>query len=183
MKRLQLMVLCALVSHPGLVVLSQVPNAKAPMAADHWKELQIAFRERWQLGKITRVFGLPTWRHSPSKGALTVGFRNRSDEIETLVFELKNSRLESIEVYPVLMSLEEAVKLFGTQFSKQRYTFDDCLSDGESAPVFRDPKGQLVYYEYPALSMYLSIDEKSQLVRFAVFSRDPIGTKRSNCVP
>jgi hypothetical protein len=177
------MFLWSLFAQQTPIVIAQKRASGSFRSFDYWSQFRSAIRDRWDVHRITRIFGSPTFRYSPKKGELTLGFDKASGLINHFSFHFIAFKLESIEVYPEAMTLDEAVKTFGADFTTTRYRFDECLSDGEGAPIFKHPLGNLVYYEYRSSWLYIGIDEERKIVNLIQYSRIPIGADHSACVP
>lgn len=91
----------------------------------------------------------------------------------------RNGRVRSIAVYPHGDSVTHVIKRFGRTYKRVQYAFDECLSDGESAPLFRSPGGPVVYLEYQDRGVFVAID--GDQVVYIQFSAEPPGAPISQC--
>jgi len=91
----------------------------------------------------------------------------------------KTLKVRTIVVDPDNTSVSHVVKLFGTAYQRVRYAFDNCLSDGESAPIYRSASGNLEFLEYPDRGIYVAI-EGDQVIDI-MFSAEPPGRSKSRC--
>lgn len=88
-------------------------------------------------------------------------------------------RVDTIEISNVELSIPAAKQSFGSALRIVQYTFDDCLNDGESAPIFESVKGSLAYLEDRAKGLYMKIS--SGAINIIVVQGKPIGYKVSKC--
>ena len=88
-------------------------------------------------------------------------------------------RIEAVEVSPTKLPLKEAQRLLGPQFKVVRYKFDNCLSKGDGAPLYKAVDGPLEYIVYEDLGIALSVYGTN--VESIQYRSKPVGTKVSRC--
>src|SRR5688500_9713551 len=88
--------------------------------------------------------------------------------------------IRNIERNPRSMSKEQAIKHFGEEYEIRRYDFDLCLGDGESAPLYESPTGNLGYIEYRSQGIALLPNENGKIDEIKYVS-EPIGAVSSKC--
>jgi hypothetical protein len=132
--------------------------------------------------EVLRLFGKPSTEYKMPLEKDRVEFRYLAPAGEpSLTLYLKNNVVDELEEYPASLTPEKAIEKFGPDFQRHRYSFDDCLSDGEGAPLFRDPKGQFEFIEYRHRNLYLQLRQYRNLVESIVLSSIPPGSLRSQC--
>lgn len=171
---------------PALMLLLGMPSDERSLSNTVvLKRLAAMIRDRAHVGTVRQSFGSPSWesRSGSKQSIVTLGYEKPEFSLGTIAFDFKKSRLIGIDVSPRSMSVKEAIDEFGPSYEKHRYAFDDCLSDGGEAPIARNPKGNLLYIEYPRKRLYLYVDEATDQVKILTFSVSPIGSLKSLCPP
>ena len=87
--------------------------------------------------------------------------------------------IETIELSPAKLSFREAQRLFGPNFKVVHYKFDNCLRQGDGAPLYEAADGPLAYTVYEDLGIALSVDGTD--VESIQYRSKPLGTKISQC--
>ena len=114
------------------------------------------------VGKATsadmlRVFGEPHWSGPPGNQAKDDPDPEVWNDFEqggdfpgklTFVVDKRSGIIQRIDLYPEAISEEQAIKYFGNDYIVTRYAHDDCLGNGESAPVYESPDGPILDIEY-----------------------------------
>jgi hypothetical protein len=136
-----------------------------------------------------RVLGTPQWAGPP--GDQTEDEPNPEVWYEygtggefpgklTVVVDKGSSTIVGIDLYPENISKQEALKHFGKDYITTRYDFDECLSNGESAPVYESPDGSILNIEYRERGIALAIGYKDRVTHISYVSK-PIGATSSKC--
>lgn len=140
-------------------------------------------------GDMLRVFGKPHWSGPPGDQTKDEPNPEVWNEYEaggdfpgklTVVVDKRSGIIQGIDLYPESLSEEQAIKHFGDDYLTTRYDFDECLSDGESAPMYESPKGEFVSIEYRDRGIALSIGDGKR-VNTISYVKGPIGGKVSRC--
>lgn len=111
------------------------------------------------------------WHHYENTdipGELVVATDSRSD------------RVMSIQVRPRGLGRDELIRKLGNDYVTTRYDTDDCLSDGESAPLYESPEGEVVVLEYRKRGTAIYLTEEGN-VDHLVFVSGPLGSASSRC--
>jgi hypothetical protein len=98
-----------------------------------------------------------------------------------VIVNRKNKIVKEIIIYPSKMTKDDAIKQFGDNYRLTQYEFDECLSDGESVPIYESPNGQLKYIEYREKGIAIAIDYKD-VVTDIRYVMQPIGYEKSKCI-
>jgi len=132
--------------------------------------------------ELIRVLGKPT-RIDAFPKAEAVAYVYLSPQREIIArLTAKTGVVLQLEVYPEEpMALDIATKLFGTNFRRTRYDFDQCLNDGGEAPIYESPTGSVEYIEYRRQGVFLQMDEQN-MVRHIEYASSPPGPPESVCV-
>jgi hypothetical protein len=101
-------------------------------------------------------------------GVIVVAVDNRTDLI-------LNVNLE-----PQGWSKEQAIKHFGDDYLVTRYDFDDCLGDGESAPLYESPNGSIARIEYRERGIAIAVNDQNN-VDYIMYVSEPVGAPSSRC--
>lgn len=103
-------------------------------------------------------------------GKLVVGVNNRTKRIIRIIIRAQDSYL----------SKEEVIKHYGNNYVITRYSFDNCLGDGDSAPLYESPDGSIKSLEYRerGISAILGYDDT---IREIVYESKPLGSPESKC--
>jgi hypothetical protein len=135
---------------------------------------------------LLRVFGQPKWSRSPK--------REDDDEREvwssfegvgefpgqTNVLTDKRDVIARIDFYPAGLTKNQAIAHFGKGYVLTRYALDSCLGDEDSEALFESPKGPLLYLEYRARGVAISIGYQDLVTKIS-YVRGPIGSTKSKC--
>jgi len=140
-------------------------------------------------GDMLRVLGKPDWSGPPgdqrnddpnpeewneySKGGEFPGKL-------TVIADKRTGRILRIDLYPEKLGKKTAIKHFGGHFTVTRYDFDECLSNGEAAPMYESPNGQFLSIEYRDRGIALAIDQPNE-VHYISYVKGPIGARSSKC--
>lgn len=160
-------------------------SLSAGAAENNGKYVPATFRNltlgRSKLSDLLRVLGKPL-RVETSESEFVYVY-----EQPGVTFRVAVSRTErlviAVEEYPrVFLSIEQAVQRFGNSLSRFRYSADNCLSDGESAPLYESPTGKHFYLEDRHRGLALHLVTRTGPINFIEYRRDPIGPKKSQCL-
>jgi hypothetical protein len=144
-----------------------------------WRGVTLGITTRQE---VLRLFGKPSTEYKMPLEKNTIEFRYLGPAGEpSLTLYLKNNAVDTLEEYPASLTPEQSIEKFGPNFQRHRYSFDDCLSDGEGAPLFRDPKGQFEFIEYRHRNLQLQLRQDRNLVQIIVLDAIPPGSLRSRC--
>jgi hypothetical protein len=131
---------------------------------------------------VTRILGQPDRvDRYDSHQAKEFVYLGKDNYIEEIRVGLRENVVNDIYILTKNLTIPEAIKRFGSDFRTVRYSFDDCLSDGDSAPLFEDPSGTLEFIEYRSRGLYLLIAEAPRRVKDIRYTREPPGSPRSRC--
>jgi hypothetical protein len=147
-----------------------------------------------RVGKSTsadmlRVLGKPHWSGPPGDQTKDDPNPEVWNEYEaggdypgklTVVVDKRSRIIQRIDLYPKELSKEQAIKHFGDGYITTRYDFDECLSDGESAPMYESPNGQFVSIEYRDRGVAVSIGPGERVDTIS-YVKGPIGATISRC--
>jgi len=112
-----------------------------------------------------------TWYKYPANGKLSGKL--------VVVVDTRTERIFRLDLYPTSLTRSAAIEHFGRGYITTRYDFDECLSDGESAPLYESPNGTLEYVEYRAMGIAIYADGPE--VREVSYVSEPVGTRSSRC--
>lgn len=96
-----------------------------------------------------------------------------------IIGDRKTRIVESVTISPAQLSLAQVSQVYGPDHTTARYSFDACLGDGESSPVFEDEKGTLEFVEFRALGIAIRLDKA--LVQGIEYLSAPLGAEKSVC--
>jgi hypothetical protein len=84
-----------------------------------------------------------------------------------------------VTLYPKDLSINDAQKLFGTDFRVIRYASEPCLGDGEAGPLYESPTGasEFIVYARRGLALIRAGNRITQIQ----YRGQPIGSKQSRC--
>ena len=86
----------------------------------------------------------------------------------------------AIDLDPTNLSKEQAIAHFGNDYIVIRYAHDDCLSNGEAAPLYEAPDGPIFVVEYRQRGIAISLRDK-KTVQTISYVKEPIGATSSLC--
>lgn len=136
-----------------------------------------------------RVLGIPQWSGPPGDQTenepnpeIWYEYRVREEFAGklTVIVDKSSSIVLGIDLYPEILSKQGAIKHFGDGYIATRYDFDECLSNGESAPVYESPNGPILNIEYRARGIALAIDYQNRVTHISYVNK-PIGATSSRC--
>ncbi len=141
------------------------------------------------MGKSTRAdvlkaLGKPKWvGHEQDTGTPIITYDVADPVPGVLTVYINKGILESLALEPKkALSRDDIVRLFGHGYIAVHYSADECLDEGGAAPVYQDPKGHSLYWEYrdrDLAAMFHYNDEDS--VDAILFLHGPIGPAHSLC--
>jgi hypothetical protein len=184
-------------------------SCSAPVAQGKTHEQQVAAnsqpsRGEWGaanyqglvIGKATRadmlrVLGAPQDSGPPGDQSADVPASEEWNEYETsgelpgkltVVVDKHSGLILGIDLYPENLSREAAIKQLGDDYVVTRYDFDSCLSknDGESAPLYESPNGQIEVLEYRQRGIAVGVNYQGKVDQIQYVSK-PIGSTSSRC--
>lgn len=98
----------------------------------------------------------------------------------TVVTDKNSGVILRIDFYPESLFKEEAVRHFGNDYLATKYEFDKCLGEEESAPLYEDSGGTVLYLEYRDRGIAIAIDEQTRVGHISYVNK-PIGAPSSRC--
>lgn len=138
---------------------------------------------------MRRVLGRPQWSGPPGDQLPTDPdpevWHEYKKGVEfggklTVVVKKRSGIISRIDLYPKELSKEAALKHFGKGYRETKYAFDNCLDDGESAPIYESADGQITYLEYRERGIALALGERERVEHIS-FVKDPVGSVSSKC--
>lgn len=138
---------------------------------------------------MLKILGKPNWSGAPGDQPKDDPNPEIWNEYETggdfpgkltVVVDKRGGIIQRIDLYPQELSEEQAIKHFGEGYVTTRYDFDECLSDGESAPMYESPNGQLVTIEYRSRGIAIALNYQGKVNHINYVSK-PIGALSSKC--
>jgi hypothetical protein len=94
--------------------------------------------------------------------------------------KFKTDIVDTLVVYPTgKLSVENALKLFGPTFKLIRYDFDNCLGQGDEAPIYESPSGSLEFLVSRELGMWLL--SENGMISYIWYGSKPLGSQKSQC--
>ena len=170
--------------------------AQAQVARQTNQKWRAATFQSLILGKSTRadmlrVFGKPVWSGDPQgqtkadPNPVTWNSYDTSGEFPgelTVEVEKRSGVIPSIYLYPKRLSKAQLIERFGGGYIITKYAFDECLGNGESAPIYECvcPASDLDFVEYreKGIAVSLSYDDNVNDIRYV---SAPIGATGSKC--
>jgi hypothetical protein len=135
------------------------------------------------ISQATKQLGPPKTVFKDGDGTTWVYYENIGPvpgRVE-MIGDTKSGVIESITISTEGLSLDSAKALFGRDFRTVRYNFDECLGNGDAAPLYEDPDGQLEYLVYDELGIALRYEPGT--VTSIEYLGEPLGSKVSRCKP
>jgi hypothetical protein len=96
-----------------------------------------------------------------------------------IIGDRKTRIVESVTISPAQLSLAQVSQVYGPDHTTARYSFDSCLGDGESSPLFEDEKGTLEFVEFRKLGIAIRLNKA--FVRGIDYLSAPLGVEKSVC--
>jgi hypothetical protein len=136
-----------------------------------------------------RVLGVPQWSGPPGDQTedepepeiwYEYGTGGEFPGKLAIVVDKRSSIVLRIDLHPKDLSKQEAIKHFGEDYIETRYDFDECLSNGESAPVYESPDGPILNIEYRERGIALAIGYQNRVTHISYVNK-PIGDTSSRC--
>ena len=139
---------------------------------------------RSNVAKMRRIFGAPkkseTFSEGTSNPEVWYHYDGPQDLPGTLTVIVYRGIVQAVDIVPLDLKQEEAIKHFGPGYIVTRYDFDSCLGDEESAPLFESPKGAVVFIEYRQRGIAIAVNGQGNVNEVRYVS-EPIGAKSSKC--
>ncbi len=206
MKRLsmkEMILICTLLSQLSSVANCRFAAMKAQQPeAQHSASTTLQAGREWRaatyrgltVGKSTsadilRVFGKAHWSGPPGDQPKDDPNPEVWNEYEgggafpgklTVVVDKRSGIIQRIDLYPEDLTKEQAIKYFGDDYITTRYDFDECLSDGESAPLYESPNGEFISIEYRGRGIAIAVNYQGK-VNHINYVCKPIGALSSKC--
>lgn len=177
------LILCIMLSQS----LSMLAYGRALQGAGEWK---VATFRGLTMGRSTRtdmlrVLGKPDrieqFKEERKTGMLYM-YKTEEEIPGQLIVTVNDPGdvIFSVELNPRRLTKEEALKKFGDAYQITRYDFDLCLGDGESAPIYESPTGNLTFIEYRSRGIAILANEQGKVDEIKYVS-EPLGSKTSRC--
>ena len=171
------------------VALPQPVERGTPASRGQW---QVASFRGLKMGSarltdLTRMLGEPREtsqsRDNDGKEWGSYHFRISNPFVATLVayVNLRSELIQNLELRPDSLSRAAVVELYGDEFVVTRYSFDLCLGDFDSAPLYEDSTGTIEVTEYRAKGIAVSFYEGSDNVHYVSYVSEPVGSLTSRC--
>lgn len=158
------------------------------------REWRVATYRGLTVGKSTsadmlRVFGKPHWSGPPgdqTKDDPDPEVWNEYEDVGdfpgklTVVVDKRSGVILAIDLDPRNLSKKQAIEYFGDDYIVTRYAHDDCLGNGESAPVYESPDGPILDIEYRERGIAVSIGYGERVDTIS-YVKGPIGATFSRC--
>lgn len=201
------LVLCALLSQALTVAACQPPvsqeqpqkqqaaRAEQPSASlarrePRGREWQAATYKGLTMGKATRadmlrVFGEPEQSEPFDGGKPNAGvlyFYKAGGEMAGDIVVAVDKRTDvvlNVEHRQEGLSKEQVIKQFGNDYIVTKYSFDECLGNFDSAPLYESPSGSVEFIEYRERSIAVSVEGIE--VNDIRYVGEPIGAPSSKC--
>jgi hypothetical protein len=137
---------------------------------------------------LLRVFGQPKWSRSSKGEDGDEADREVWSSFEavgefpgqTNVLTDKRDLITRIDFYPAGLTKNQAIAHFGKGYVLTRYSLESCLGDEDSEALFESPKGPLLYLEYRARGVAISIGYQDLVTKIS-YIKGPIGSTKSKC--
>lgn len=199
----QILLICTLLSQLSSVAncgsadmkaKQHAPQQSASPTRQAGREWHAATYRGLTVGKSTsadmlRVFGKPHWSGPPGDQAKSDPDPEVWNEYEdggefpgklTVVVDKRRGVILAIDLDPRNLSKKQAIEYFGDDYIVTRYAHDDCLGNGESAPVYESPDGPITDIEYRERGIALDIGYGDR-VNTISYVKGPIGAESSKC--
>lgn len=98
----------------------------------------------------------------------------------TVVVDVRSSIILRIDNSPKDLSRDEAIKHFGMDYLVTKYSFDLCLGNEESAPIYENPDGELEFVEYRERGIAINPNSLGKVNQIRYVSK-PFGSPASKC--
>lgn len=130
---------------------------------------------------VLKQLGKPDWVGQEADTGLPVMHFTVSDPVPgTLVVHTRHGILGGLALYPKKeLTKADIVHMFGSHNLMTRYSSDDCLTEGGSAPIYEDPKGSLEQLEYRSRGIAVAVHGDE--VEVIEFVGKPFYPTRSHC--
>jgi hypothetical protein len=93
----------------------------------------------------------------------------------TVEVETRTGKVIAMSMSPDGMTIEQAVVIFGEDYSRTRYAFCECdLGDG--SPIFEASDGSVLYLEYRLRGIAIAVNDAGMATTI-LFVNKPIGLK------
>jgi len=140
---------------------------------------------------MLKAWGKPKWSRSSKPAAeederqVTWTNYERVGEFPgptTVVSDTRSGVITRINFYPDRLTKEQAIAHFGAGYLITKYSFDSCLDEEESEPIYESPNGPLVSVEYRSRGIAISVGYMDMVTKISYVS-GPIGSVKSRCNP
>jgi hypothetical protein len=133
------------------------------------------------IADVTKRFGTATDTYQDNYGITWLYYRDIGPvpgKVEVQA-DSKSKVIRIITISPERLSLENAKKVFGSDFKVVRYAPDTCLDFGGDGPIYESANGPLEFIEYRSIGVVLERDA-GRVIRIEYRSEAP-GPKESQC--
>jgi hypothetical protein len=130
---------------------------------------------------VAKDLGTPkASRHEQDTGMDTLTYTVSDPVAGSLVVYLQKGVVDGMTLYPNTNLQRSAIaKVIGSRYQVVRYSVDDCLTSGGSAPLYENPKGPILHFESRDKGLAIIIRD-GEGVAIAYVSR-PYGPTHSRC--
>jgi hypothetical protein len=130
---------------------------------------------------VVRVLGTPkTFGHEQDTGTATLTYTVSDPVVGSLVVYLQKGIVDGMTLNPRANLPRNAIKkVMGNSYQVVRYSVDDCLTSGGSAPLYENPKGSIVHFESRDKGLAIIVHD-GEGVAIAYVSK-PYGPVHSRC--
>lgn len=138
---------------------------------------------RAKIADAYRRFGETSDVTHDNSGTVSLRYKNIGPVpgIVDIFGDAKTNVIEMVELYPEKLSLQDAKKLFGPDYTLMRFDWDMCLNNGGDIPIYESLTGPLKYVVYPRLGIAMLADENP--ITIIMYLTKPLGSKQSRCKP
>jgi hypothetical protein len=99
---------------------------------------------------------------------------------QTNVLTDERKVIARIDFYPARLTRDQVIAHFGKDYVLTRYALDSCLGDEDSEAFYESPNGPILYLEYRARGIAISIGYKELVTRISYLG-GPLGSTKSKC--
>jgi len=115
-------------------------------------------------------------------GVPILSYETKSPLPGTLVVYVRRGIVQNIELnLKNAIPIGEAKKLFGADFRIVHYSFDDCLGDGGTAPIYEDPNGAMEELVSPSHGLVLHLNQYREVDTIIYLAEDRKIPKQPRC--
>ena len=159
---------------------TQTPSLK-PWASASYRGLIMGKSTR---ADVYKVLGKPKWvgREQDTRRPM-ITYDVSYPVIGELDVDIDKGILISMGLRPKMqMHTKDVIRLFGHDYIVVHYSFDDCLGEGGTAPIYENPNGDFKHLEYRSLGLAAVFTyQNDEIVEEIVYTSGPFGPTHSLC--